>query len=172
MDSDYDSDSSSSSSDSEIHISTKNGLTDIQLKNILKNDKKFSGVYMKDQIPNDLQPDKWYIINTQSSTDGDGLHWTCFKNSKPMLYFDPIIGGYAPVEVLEKAKNGINYKNIEIQNEKSTACGWYCVACILSDKGSGNTLTHFKRFISHFSKNTKLNDRILYNLLQNLGIDC
>jgi len=152
-------------------VSRKNGLTNIEIVRLLKNDKKFIGkVYMKDELPDVLEKNKWYVVNMENSYDGDGTHWVCFKTSNPMLYFDPIIGGYPPVEILEYAKkNGIQYKMIEIQDVNSTACGWYCVACILSDKGAGSSLTHFKRFISHFSKDTAKNDLILHNLLVQLG---
>jgi len=57
---------------------------------------------------------------------------------------------------------------MEIEDVKSTACGWFCVACILSDKGAGSSLVHFKRFLANFSKDTNNNDLILHNLLVKL----
>jgi hypothetical protein len=152
-------------------VSRRNGLTDLDLVKLLKHDKKFIGkVYMKDELPDKLEKNKWYIINMQNSYDGHGTHWVCFKTSNPMIYFDPIIGGDPPLEVLQYAiKTGIEYKMLEIENISSTACGWFCVACILSDKGSGSSLIHFKRFLSHFSKDTARNDLILHNMLVQLG---
>jgi len=151
-----------------------NGLTDVELVRLLKGDHKFVGkVYMKDELPDTLEKNKWYIINMQNSYDGDGTHWVCFKTplrKEPMIYFDPLIGGDPPLEVLEHAKkSGVVFKMMEIENVNSTACGWFVVACILSDKGAGSPLVHFKRFISHFSKDTERNDLILHNLLLRLG---
>jgi len=152
-------------------ISRRNGLSDVDIIRLLKHDKKFVGkVYMKDELPDELEKNKWYVINMQNGTDGNGTHWVCFKTSSPLLYFDPLLGGHPPAEVLEHAKkNGIQYKMIEIQDIDSTACGWFVIACILSDRGAGSSLVHFKRFISHFSKDTSRNDLILHNLLINLG---
>jgi hypothetical protein len=151
-----------------------NGTSDIQLINMLKNDNKFVGkIYMKDELPDTLEKNKWYIINMESSTDGNGTHWVCFKtpaSKEPMIYFDPLIGGDPPIEVLEHAKkSGVQFHMMEIQHISSTNCGLFCVACILSDKGAGSSLDHFKRFVSRFSTNTERNDLILHHLLIQLG---
>jgi len=158
-----------------LTISRKNGLTDGELVRLLRADHKFVGkVYMKDELPDTLEKNKWYIINLQNSDEGNGTHWVCFKtpaSKEPMIYFDPLIGGDPPIEVLEHAKkSGVQFHMMEIQNENSTACGWFCVACILSDKGAGSSLVHFKRFISHFSFDTDRNDLILHNLLVRLRV--
>jgi len=150
-----------------------NGLTDAELVRILKGDHKFVGkVYMKDELPDTLEKNKWYIINMENSYDGEGTHWVCFKTParrEPMIYFDPLIGGDPPIEVLEHAKKtGVAFKMMEVENTNSTACGWFCVACILSDKGAGSSLIHFKRFMAHFSKDTARNELILHNLLVQL----
>jgi hypothetical protein len=152
-------------------LSRKNGLTDSDIVRLLKHDKKFVGkVYMRDELPDKLERNKWYVINMQAGYEGDGTHWVCFKTGKPFLYFDPLIGGDPPIEVLEYAqKMGIEFKMMEIEDVKATSCGWFCVACILSDKGAGSSLVHYKRFLSRFSKNTQLNDLILHNLLVELG---
>ena len=153
-------------------LSRHNGLTDMDIVNALRGCHKFVGkVYMKDELPNTLEKNKWYVINMENSTDGNGTHWVCFKTSKPMIYFDPLIGGDPPLEILEHAeKTGVEYKMIEIEDVKSTACGFFCIACILSDKGTGSALVHFKRFLARFSKNTKMNDLILHNLLVELDV--
>lgn len=155
-------------------VSRRNGLSDVELIRLLKGDHKFVGkIYMKDEIPDTLEKNKWYIINMQNSYDGNGTHWVCFKTParrEPLIYFDPLIGGDPPVEVLQHAlKNGLEFKMMEIEDVKSTACGWFVVACILSDKGSGSSITHFKRFLANFSKDTKMNDLILHNLLVSYG---
>jgi hypothetical protein len=157
-------------------LSSANSLTNIEIQNALQNDKKFAGVFMKDELPSFLENNHWYVINMESAYDengveNDGSHWVCFKYSNPMIYFDPLIGGYPPLEVLEYAKkNGIVSNMIEIQNTKSTACGFFCIACIISDKGSIDPITHIKRFTSLFSKNNEINDKILYQLLRDYGV--
>ena len=47
-----------------------------------------NGIYMKDQLPSHLNIG-FYIINLQSSTQGDGTHWVALYYS-PLrsIYFD------------------------------------------------------------------------------------
>jgi hypothetical protein len=84
---------------------------------------------MKDELPSKLK-NGFYIINLQSSNIGSGTHWTAFYyNSKHSYYFDAF-GFLAPVEVEQKL-NEYTYNNKQIQNLKSTACGYYCIAFII-----------------------------------------
>ena len=155
-------------------LSSENGLTDQDLNSMLRHDRKFAGVFMKDEIPKNPKQNAWYIVNMDNSYEGGGIggtHWVCFKNSSPMIYFDPLVSKFPPLEIMEHAeKDGILYDPDEIQNISSTACGWFCVACILSDKGNGSSSKHFEKFTSRFSKNTLLNDKILYDLLRTLNV--
>ena len=149
-------------------ISRGNGLYDTQIINMLKNYKKFGGVYPKDVLPKTLKKDYWYVANMDNHT-GQGTHYVAFKNSSPMIYFDPLIGGDPPIEIMTKAKDGILYYDKEVQPVLSTACGWYSTACILSDK-KGNSVENFKRFMNSFSNNNINNDIILKKILHNEGV--
>ena len=145
-----------------IPNSNKNGLDTQDLRVLLHGCKKFGGTYSKDQIPKRLKKNFWYILNMEDH-DGvnGGTHWVCFKNSNPLEYYDSF-GFPPPQEVLQRAKNDVLYNDREIQDIKSTACGWFCVACILCDTGPG----HFVRFVNMFSNNTKHNDSILKQILK------
>ena len=70
------------------------GLKDLKL------DKYFGGIYSKNELPKHLMRKKFYIINLQSSDDGEGSDWTCFCFNQPLtsIYFDPF-GFIAPKEV-------------------------------------------------------------------------
>lgn len=150
-------------------ISRGNGLTDTQIKHLLHGCKIFAGCYMKNELPDILKPNMWYIMNMDNAPN-QGTHWVCFKTCSPFIYFDPLIGGDPPLEVLQKArKSGIYYDMKEIQNVNSTGCGWFCVACILNDyKSKDNSYKSFKRFTHMFSNNTNINDRILGGMLHHL----
>ena len=73
---------------------------------------------------------------------------------------------------MKLAKQNIIYSRKQIQDEKSTACGWFCIACIISDykEGHRDTLTHYNRFINSFSRNTYKNDGILKSMLHFLWV--
>lgn len=165
-------------------ISLNNGLSNYDIEEILGNsaprahsvscgrsgDHKgacapyFNGVYSKDQLPRPIK-NGWYIINLQNWADGGGTHWTCFyikNNGKHIDYYDPF-GFPPPVEVMQLAKGSINWSSKQIQDERSTACGWYCIARVASRLS-------FQKFIDKFSDNNDINDRVLKNMLQKQGL--
>ena len=144
------------------HISLNNGLSNFDIEDILKNVKNFHGVYSKDQLPRPIK-NGWYIINLQDQDEGNGTHWTCFKYGKTISYYDPF-GFPPPVEVMQLAKGNINWSSKQVQDEKSTACGYYCIARVISK-------LPFQKFIDKFSNNNDINDRILKEMLVKTGLD-
>ena len=118
---------------------------------------------MKDELPLTLKRG-FYVINLQSSTVGSGTHWTAlYYNSKHSYYFDPF-GFIAPTEVEQKL-NEYTFNNKQIQNLKSTACGYYCIAFIIFMNKRKNKKLGFIIFVDEFSTNTEKNDKLLYNYL-------
>ena len=119
-------------------------------------------MFSKDKLPKQLKLG-WYVINLQSENDGNGTHLVAFKyknNEIDYNYFDSF-GFPPPNEIMFKAKGKILYSNKEIQDCNSTCCGWFCIAAIISDN---NTKSHFNNFLNMFSKNTNINDKLLFNL--------
>jgi len=126
----------------------------------------FNGIFSKDLLPPTLLKG-WYIINLENHDEGNGTHWTCFKitDEKANLYFDSF-NFVAPKFVEEKIKPYI-YNDKQIQDLTSSACGWYCIACInFVEKHNvvGDYLA-FKDFVNVFSKNQDFNDGILQRYL-------
>jgi len=144
-----------------------NTLSNIDIEEILKSQKIKVTVYMKDELPLTLKRG-FYVINLQSSTDGNGTHWTAlYYNSKHSYYFDPF-GFIAPTEVEQKL-NEYTFNNKQTQNLKSTACGYYCIAFIIFmyKRKKLELELGFKLFVDAFSTDTKKNDELLYNYLYN-----
>lgn len=144
------------------HISLNNGLSNFDIMDILQNVKNFNGVYSKDKLPKPVR-NGWYIINLQDHDEGNGSHWTCFKYGKTIDYYDPF-GFPPPIEVMRLAKGNINWSSKQIQDEKSTACGYYCIARVISK-------LPYQKFIDKFSMNNDINDRILKEMLVKSGLD-
>jgi hypothetical protein len=147
-------------------ISKENGLSNFDIDQLLKDVTTYQGCYPKDRLPHNLKRGCWYVVNMQDAEDGGGTHWVCFKYGYPVTYYDPF-GIAPPVEIMKICKRQLVWNGKQIQDETSTACGWFCVACILTDYNDRNrdTLTHFNRFINSFSDNTKVNDKILKKML-------
>ena len=147
-------------------LSQRNGLTNIQINNLLSHIPNYRGCYSKDQIPSKLERNCWYVLNMQNSKDGDGTHWVCFKYGYPVTYYDPF-GAPPPIEVMKIVKRQMIWNSKQIQDINSTACGWFCIACIISDAEMNyyDTETHFNRFIHSFSDNTITNEKILKKMI-------
>ena len=137
-------------------INTNNELSNFDIIKIIEDMKLshvFGGVY------------KFYIINLESSDAGNGSHWTVFFYNKPLtsIYYDSF-GFIAPLEVQEKITPYI-YNENEIQNYKSSACGYYCIAFIKFLHNKNNKEEAFKTFLKLFNLQTFKNDKVLYDLL-------
>ena len=68
------------------------------------------GIHMKNEMPK-KPVDGCYIINLQSSTQGNGTHWTAMIIWKKKSYYFDSFGTAPPVEIINftKKKNGGNF---------------------------------------------------------------
>ena len=107
-----------------------NELSDKEIKVTLKYyGIQINQIVMKDEFPKNPKVG-FYIINLQSSTEGNGTHWTCFYYYPSMsIYFDSF-GEYPPVEVEEKINKYI-YNSRDLQNYNDTSCGFFCISFIV-----------------------------------------
>jgi hypothetical protein len=104
-----------------------------QLSNIEIEDKlklyniKLNGIIMSNEL-NKLY-NGFYIVNLDR-VGGSGTHWTClYYDGKINYYFDSF--GQPPNIHIEKILGPIFiYNKEQIQNIKSDACGYYCIAWI------------------------------------------
>ena len=114
----------------------------------------------------ELKRDKFYIINLQDHDEGNGTNWTVFYYNKPLesIYFDSY-GFIAPIDVEDKIKPYIFNDNDQIQDFKSVACGYFCVAFIKFLHNKVNKTEAYKAFLILCKHHTAKNDKILYNLL-------
>lgn len=132
------------------------------------------GVFSKDRLPDK----RWvgsYYINLQNEDDGGGTHWVFCRifTNKSAVYFDSF-GLPLPIEVKEFLAPfaPIPYSNRQIQDVKSSYCGWYCIACDYyfqydaERKRRGGAIDdEFDDFVNLFSINTGINDKILMEYL-------
>lgn len=146
-------------------ISSKNSLSNFDIVDIIQSQgvDDFHGVYMKDQLPDRLQRGS-YVINLQSSKDGNGTHWVCLYYTPNFSYYYDSYGFIAPLEVQNKITPYM-YNDLEIQDIDSTACGFYCVAFVLYLNKKMNIEKAFMEFINLFGKDTERNEAILYQIL-------
>ena len=132
------------------------------------------GVFMKDQLPK-IPRNGNYIINLQSSTQGNGTHFTCLKiqNDKAMFY-DPF--GAVPVteirDFVRKSKKikHFGFNNWIIQDLHSSNCGYFCFSFLLYVNPK-DILESANSYINRFVEDTRMNDEILKESFRNLPIE-
>ena len=146
-------------------LSLKNSLSNFDIMKIIQSQgvDDFKGVYMKDQLPDKLERGS-YIINLQSSKEGNGTHWVCLYYTPNYSYYYDSYGFIAPLEVQKKIIPYM-YNDLEIQDIDSTACGFYCVAFVLYLNKKMNIEKAFMEFINLFGKDTERNEAILHQIL-------
>jgi hypothetical protein len=144
-----------------------NTLTNIQIDEMLKNIKNYYGCFSKDEIRTKLK-EGFYVINLQNRNDGDGTHWCIlYITNHYQLWFDSY--GFICPENIDKLCNKLVFSEKMVQSLDSSSCGYYVILFILNmnqyNINDRNLINKYNDFINLFSKDTKLNERILKNEL-------
>ena len=143
-----------------------NTLSDRDIIEILKNQNiHIHGIFMKDELPSKLTKG-FYIINLQSSTEGNGTHWVALYYNPVCSYYFDAFGFIAPLEIQNKIKP-YAFNDKQIQDLKSSACGYYCIAFIMFLYGKKDIENLYRIFINLFSSDTYKNDEVLERILYN-----
>jgi hypothetical protein len=122
-----------------------------------------NGVYQKDMLPYDLDSG-FYIVNLQSSNDGNGTHWCSLYYSPTLsIWFDAF--GFKPPEDVEERIGKYIYNSYQIQDIKSSSCGYFCIAFIKFLYPVREKEKAFNVFVNLFKQNKLANEKVLYELL-------
>jgi hypothetical protein len=128
---------------------------------------------MKDEL-NKLQ-NGFYIINLESSNQGDGTHWTTLIVQPDLAIFCDSFGAPPSTEIINfvKQRKGMHlaFSNEIIQDMQSSDCGYFCLyLCYYikkhhREKGLAQLVESFTKL---FKDNTKYNDGILRQLFKQI----
>ena len=126
-------------------------------------------IVMKDELKYIKIINTNYIINLESSKDGNGTHWMALKiENKDCVYFDSY-GMLPPEEIITFCKripkSHLADNTKEIQYFKATTCGFFSIGFIifLHINSSDNLYKKSSSFSDLFSLDTKLNNKKLKN---------
>jgi hypothetical protein len=114
------------------------------------------------------------ILNLQSSTDGNGSHWTLLKvfPKGQVIYFDPFGFPY-PKEVGKYIGHKMAVSTRDIQSPNSTMCGYFCLACdyyMTYETERRDIYQRYDDFMNKFKVDTTQNDDILKKYLESVGL--
>ena len=126
------------------------------------------GVYSKDELEGIDKYEGSYYVNMQDSDDGNGTHWVLMYIDKDgkALYFDSF-GVPPPVEIENFLKmfKPFYVNDRQIQDMKSTNCGFYCIALDIFLKyqydNKNDLIYNYAKYINMWSFDTQTNDKIL-----------
>ena len=118
-------------------------------------------VVMKNELPYQVK-DGSYIVNLQSSTQGDGTHWTSLiVEKKKALFFDPF-GAEPSQEIVDfvKTRKGcrLGYSSRDIQDLASHNCGYFCLALLNYMRGCTDIFDAANTFFNSFDNISSNND--------------
>lgn len=136
-------------------------LSNLQIQQYFKNDDRFGGVYSKNLLPKIMEENKAYIINVQSSMDGNGSHWVAtWQLNGETVYFDSFGETIAALNIerfMKTTKQKIIRNSADLQAFNTSSCGEFCVLfCAEALKGH-----KFKDTFCKFTNNLVLNEHIL-----------
>ena len=146
-------------------------ITNFDLEKIASNYQIELKIFMKDQLDKLPINDGNYIINLDDS-QGQGTHWvSLFISQNKAIYFDSF-GCVPPLNVInfvkQRSKIKLGCNNFIIQDLKSDACGFYCIAffVFLSQSKNKDIYKSTDDFIKMFKDDTLKNEQILKNYLK------
>jgi hypothetical protein len=127
-----------------------NELTDTDIDDLAKQFKipKFRGCFIKTEIPK-LKVGESCIINLNGHS-----HWTALIRLPDGYFYFDSFGVIAPRE-LEKLD--YIYTEVDLQSMASSACGFYCLAFLISMNRGGKGEIMYSQFIDAF-KSPEAND--------------
>ena len=123
-------------------------------------------ILMKDELADYKPKNGNYIINLESSTQGDGSHWLAIFVRGKNSYYQDSFGVIPPIEVIDFCKripnSHLGYNVMEIQNINAETCGWYAVGILihLNRTKKKDIFKSAQEFNNQFSSDTTKNNTI------------
>jgi hypothetical protein len=108
-----------------------------------------------------------YIINLQSSSQGNGTHWLCLAIRDKKCFYCDNFGVLPPQEVISFCKripkSSLGYNGFGFQHIKSETCGFYAVGLLIHIQNNPNMDLYdaSNEFINMFAYDTLKNNGIL-----------
>ena len=140
-------------------------LSNFEIDSYFSGRPEYGGTFSKDTLPNKME-NKFYIINLDDSTGG-GSHWVLAMGLKRTIYFDPF-GAPPPINAMrfmKTRKKTMYYSTLQLQDIKSSLCGYYCIYII-------DQITSHRDFLDiiaqDFNNDEAVNDKYIMKYFKNV----
>jgi hypothetical protein len=124
-------------------------------------------VVMKDELKAIPAKSGNYIVNLQSSNQGNGTHWVCLAIRGKQSFYQDSFGVLMPQEVIAFCKripkSHLGYNDLGYQHIKSETCGWYFVGLLIHIQNNPNMDLYdaCRDYIKIFYYDTTKNNAVL-----------
>ena len=112
----------------------------------------YGGCYSQDELTSKKPDGKFYIINVQAASEGNGTHWCALVDFTPYpCWIDPF--GVVPpnlvIDFMHKSKSKrAMYSKCQYQEVTSDKCAQFCIAFIDRLLESGGELSEMDKGLS------------------------
>ena len=137
-------------------------LTNIEISEYYKSERRFNGVYSRNNLPNKIK--KGADVINLDEYENTGTHWvSLFVKPKYTVYFDSFGIEHISKEINKFINNDIKSNIFRIQANDSIMCGYICIEFI-NYMLQGKTLLDYTNLFS--PNDFKKNDRVIKKYLR------
>jgi hypothetical protein len=127
-------------------------------------------IVMKDELKGNTKNGS-YIINLENSNQS-GSHWVALFKKSNQYYYADSFGTPPPQTLIDNTSinnNNLLFMDKQIQDIKSTRCGFYALYFLYCMNSSSNIKSNLNKYINTFNlENTKSNDKIIKSQFNNI----
>ena len=153
-------------------------LNNFELDEIAKNYGFDLTVLMKDELI-DIKPKSgYYIINLESSSQGNGTHWLNLSIQNNNCFYQDSFGIICPIEIINFCKkipkSHLAFSEMQMQNISTETCGWFAIGLLihLNCTKKKDIYKSAEEYINQFSYDTTRNNKILQTYLTRKDLSC
>jgi len=145
-------------------------LSDKNIDDFFSNNKNYLGTFAKDVIPRKFKTKNGAMIINMNNSNQGGSHWVLLLlNKKDVVYFDSfgVVPSLEVLSFMKSCKRPIYYVDRQLQDLKSTSCGWFCIYFIVECMIKGRDILDV--LLQDFSYNPAKNESKLLSFFTKKG---
>ena len=142
-------------------------MTNLEIDAIFQGQPKYLGCYARNKIPKWAWKKTGFMIVNMDDLGG-GTHWVYGATDEKNNYYFDSFGMPPPTQVrdgMKKSGKKCFFNTIQIQDDDSSSCGWFCCYFGLEDGVKGR---YFVDVLNDFTYKPMENERKLLDYFKNI----